>query len=88
MYAVLLSLLNITVNNVLIWSLIMMIAFVFVDISHDDNDVHGNAFVWWSFRSVLEQSMKITKVDCISAITPFLFLSLQVKYKINKAWKC
>ena len=45
MYAVLLSLLNITVNNVLIWSLIMMIAFVFVDISHDDNDVHGNAFV-------------------------------------------
>ena len=39
--------------------------------------------MWCGFCSVLgllEQSMKITKVDCISAITPFLFLSMVQKF--------
>ena len=31
--------------------------------------------VFWVCARPVEQSMKITKVDCISAITPFLFLT-------------
>ena len=47
--------------------------------------------VFWVCARPVEQSMKITKVDCISAITPFLFLrlpwSIKADFLKEKKWQ-